>query len=67
MKSISINKLNGINDENRSIIYRAMEGCSNGQRLVVCLYLMSELSESDFHLNNIEKNLLQIFPAAVRY
>lgn len=66
MESININKLNGMSEEIQPVIYKAMEGCSNGQRLVICLYLMSELPENNFHLNDIEKNLLQIFPAAVR-
>lgn len=45
-------------------MFDAMKGCTNVQRLVVCLYLMSELPNEACHLSDIERNLRIIFPRA---
>jgi hypothetical protein len=44
----------------------ALSPCTNADRLAVCLYLMSELPSRWHHLEDIEKNLRQVFPPSAR-
>ena len=41
---------------------RALNGCNNNERLLVCLFLMSERPLRWHHLSDIEKELRQMFP-----
>lgn len=66
MKVIHVQSLNGVSQENKSVLFQSMKTCSNGQRLAVTLYMMSDLPAARHHLGDIEKNLKQIFPPALR-
>lgn len=67
MKIITLDNLDGIPHRHESDLYAAMRPCSNGQRLAVCLYLMSDLPDARHHLGDIERNYLKIFPPSVRH
>jgi hypothetical protein len=59
---ISIDALDGIRPAIEHTVTLAMTTCTNGERLAVCLYFMSELPDRWHHLSDIEKNLRRIFP-----
>jgi hypothetical protein len=67
MKIIAVEILDGIPVRHQADLYEAMRSCSNGQRLAVCLYLMSDLPDARHHLGDIERNYLKIFPPSVRH
>jgi hypothetical protein len=70
--TIRIPSLMGIPDEHEELLFDAMGNsewpwkrlrpCGNEDRLLVCLYFMSELSPESHHLDTIEGNLRKIFP-----
>ena len=62
MKTIYINQLHGIPASVQPDLKRAMIFCPDWQRLVVCLYFMSELSDADHHLTAIENWARTIWP-----
>lgn len=65
MNTLDIESLKGVDANYQPIIYDAMKTSSNAQRLCVCLYLMSDLPDYMHSLDNIEKNLAQIFPPSI--
>jgi len=67
MKVIAIDSLDGIPGQNQPDLYGAMRSCSNGQRLAVCLYFMSELPDARHRLADIEREYLKIFPPSLRH
>src|SRR5262245_16042041 len=50
MKVITVDSLDGIPSQHQADLYGVMRTCSNGQRLAVCLYLMSDLPDARHHL-----------------
>jgi hypothetical protein len=66
MKNISVVKLDGIKPYFQEDLYRAMTSCNNKERLLVCLYFMSDLPANRHHLREIERNLRKIFPPSLR-
>ena len=67
MKVITLDSLDGIPSQHQADLYGAMRTCSNGQRLAVCLYLMSELPDARHHRGDIEREYLKIFPPSLRH
>lgn len=65
MKTLEVEYLKGIKDEYIEVLYPIMEKCNNEERLLVCLYFMSELDDDSTTLNNIEDNLRKIFPPTI--
>jgi hypothetical protein len=65
MKIISVASLDGVPQQGAGELYAAMKRCTNGQRLVVCLYLMSDLPDSRHHLSDIERELIHLFPPSL--
>lgn len=65
LKIIPIQILDGIKPEFQQDLYDAMKNCSNSERMLVCLYFMSDLPEECHHLNEIEENLRKIFPPSL--
>ncbi|MBU8902416.1 MAG: hypothetical protein KOO69_06730 [Victivallales bacterium] len=59
---LTILDFNGIPDKYEKKLYDAMEYLGNKERLVICLYFMSELSVKSMTHYNIERNLRRIFP-----
>src|SRR5579872_3172336 len=65
MKSISVKSLDGVPQQGAGDLYAAMKRCTNGQRLVVCLYLTSDLPDSRHRLSDIERELTHLFPPSL--
>jgi 5-methylcytosine-specific restriction protein B len=65
IKIISVNALDGIKPDFQEILFEAMKNCTNGERMLVCLYFMSDLPEEQHHLDEIEQNLRKIFPPSL--
>jgi hypothetical protein len=66
MHEILVRCLDGIPAEHQQLLYDKMKGCSTTDRLLVCLYFMSDLPWHGRHLDRIEQNLRRIFPPALR-
>lgn len=67
MRVITVQRLDGIPRDSAAALYDAMKGCTNGQRLAVALYLMSDLADRMHGLSRIEENLRRIFPKSLRH
>jgi hypothetical protein len=67
MKVITVDSLDGIPSHHQADLYGMMKTCSNGQRLAVCLYLMSDLPHARHHLGDIEREYIKIFPPSLRH
>lgn len=67
MRIIAVEKLDGVNNGYLPTLLSAMEACSNGQRLAVCLYFMSDLPDARHHLADVEHNLRRMFPPSIGY
>lgn len=65
MKTIEVDALNGLKPEFQPVVFEAMKNCSNHERLLVCLYFLSELPDEVRTLDVIETNLRQIFPPSL--
>jgi hypothetical protein len=63
---LKVKALLGVPDDYLSVLYEAMRGCSTDERLLVCMYFMSDLDWRDRHLDRIEQNVRKIFPPAPR-
>jgi hypothetical protein len=66
MKPITVDKLDGIKPHFQRDVFEAMRSLDNKERLLVCLYFMSDLSDEYHHLDDIEINFRKIFPPSVR-
>lgn len=62
MKVLAVRSLDGVKPQFQKDVYEAMLPCTNRERLLVCLYFMSELPTSELNNSNIEANLRKIFP-----
>lgn len=67
MKVITVDSLDGIPSQHQADLYGVMRTSSNGQRLAVCLYLMSDLPDARHHLGDIEREYIKIFPPSLRH
>lgn len=65
MKSITINRFDGIKPHFQQDIFEVMRSCDNKERLLVCLYLMSDLLDERHKIDLIEQNLRCMFPPSV--
>lgn len=66
VKVVEVLRLDGLPAEHIPVLFSAMAGCTNGQRMAVVLYFMSELPDGRHTLADIERNLRLIFPPSVR-
>jgi hypothetical protein len=66
MNTIIVDKLDGIKPHFQRDVFEAMKSLDNKERLLVCLYFMSDLSDDYHHLDEIETNFRKIFPPSVR-
>ncbi|GIK38545.1 MAG: hypothetical protein BroJett011_23780 [Chloroflexota bacterium] len=64
-KIMTIQALDGIRPEFQQQLFEAMKNCSNPERMLVCLYFMSDLPDEQHHLDEIEENLRKIFPPSL--
>lgn len=67
MFTLALDGLKGITTRIEAPLYEVMATCSNPQRLVVCLFFMSDLPDSAHTLSEIERNLVRIFPPSLTY
>ena len=67
MKVITVDSLDSIPSQHQADLYGVMRTCSNGQRLALCLYLMSDLPDGRHHLGDIEREYIKIFPPSLRH
>jgi len=67
MKILNFDRLTGVPTAHQTDIYCAMAPCTNGQRLAVCLFMMSDLPDRNHHLSDIERTLRRIFPPSLRF
>jgi 5-methylcytosine-specific restriction protein B len=65
MKIIKVDALDGIKDEFQTDLYEAMRECNNPERIMVCLYFLSDLPYDQQKLDRIEKTLRKIFPPSL--
>lgn len=65
MKAITTDALIGITDTSQADLFEAMRKCNNQERILVCLYFLSDLPYDQQNLDTIEKNLRLIFPPSL--
>ena len=66
MKTIVVERLDGIRPDFQPDLFQAMKNCNNRERMLICLYFMSDLPNENHQFDDIEQNLRQIFPPSIR-
>lgn len=65
MTILDFDVLDGVDGENQPVLYGVAKTCHNRDRLSICLYMMSDLPDSEHTLYRIETNLSSIFPPSI--
>ncbi len=61
MKIISLNKLSGVPNQYENLLKEVLESKTSQEKLIVGLYFMSDLDDSDHHLDEIESNVRKLY------